>query len=116
MSIEIDVWVRGTANAATHHIGSLPNNPQQWDESHVRQLITAMLLALNHEKNPAADAPEVSMRGFSWIVSPYEGGVVIHLETQTGTASAGPIAIAEEQLSMLIARVMQPSATAERIH
>ena len=52
-----------------------------------------MLLALEREKNPGGDAPPVTLRGFSWIVSPYEsGGVIVHLEMQMGTASAGPFA------------------------
>ena len=48
----------------------------------------------------------VTLRGFSWIVSPDAGGVLVHLEMQSGTASAGPFAIDETRLSGMIARVV----------
>jgi hypothetical protein len=105
MSIEVDVWVRGTMHATTHAIDSLPD-PRDWQEQDVRQLLSEMLLALEREKNPGGDPPPVSLRGFSWIVSPYEFGVLVHLEMQMGTASAGPLAIDEDRLTAMVARIM----------
>jgi hypothetical protein len=47
------------------------------------------------------------MRGFSWIVNPFEGGgVVIALELSLGAVVAGPFDIAESALSTMIQRVM----------
>jgi hypothetical protein len=47
------------------------------------------------------------MRGFSWIVNPFEGGgVVIALELSLGAVVAGPFDIAEGVLSAMIQRVM----------
>jgi hypothetical protein len=69
-----------------------------------------MLLALDREKNPGGERPTVTLRGFSWIVSPYAGGVLVHLETQMGTASAGPLAIDEPRLTALLTRVMADRA------
>jgi hypothetical protein len=47
------------------------------------------------------------MRGFSWIVNPFEsGGVVIALELSLGAVVAGPFDIAESDLSQMIQRVM----------
>src|SRR3712207_2483220 len=98
--IEVDVWVRGTFNARTHRISSIPDDPNEWDESDVRELLSEMLLALERERNPGGKPPSVTLRGFSWIVSPSDaGGVIVHLELQTGTASAGPLAIEERRLS-----------------
>jgi len=49
----------------------------------------------------------VAMRGFSWIVNPFEGGgVVIALELSLGAVVAGPFDIAERHLSAMIQRVM----------
>jgi hypothetical protein len=108
MSVEVDVWVRGTLHAETYQIGSLPANPGDWTDTDVRRLLSEMLLALDREQNPGGDPPTVTLRGFSWIVSPYSGGVLVHLETQTGTASAGPLAVDEARLTALLTRVLAP--------
>lgn len=106
MSVEVDVWVRGTLHARTSRIESLPADPADWQDDDVRRLLSEMLLALDREKNPGVERPTIVLRGFSWIVSPYAGGVLIHVETQTGTASAGPLQIDEPRLTAMLARVM----------
>lgn len=107
MPIEVDVWVRGTRDARTHEITSLPDDPSQWGDEHVRTLLSEMLLAVERQKNPGGDPPSVTFRGFSWIVSPYQsGGVIVHVEMQIGTASAGPIAIDEPRLTAMLSRIM----------
>jgi hypothetical protein len=116
MSVEVDVWVRGTLHAETYQIESLPLDPAEWNEGDVRRLLSEMLIALDREKNPGGERPRVSLRGFSWIVSPYAGGVLIHLETQSGTASAGPLAIDEARLTAMLARVMATADRPEVIH
>jgi hypothetical protein len=117
MAIEVDVWVRGTPRAKTRRINGLPRDPADWDEGDVRTLLSEMLLALEHERHPDGERPEVTLRGFSWIVSPYEaGGVFVHLEMQMGTASAGPLAADEQRLTAMVTRVMTPEAPSERVH
>ena len=107
--IEVDVWVRGTQRAQTYQITSVPDDPEEWDESDVRTLLSEMLLALEHDRNPDGEPPPVTLRGFSWIVSPYQSGVLVHVEMQSGTASAGPIAIDERRLTEMLAHVMSPT-------
>ena len=116
MSIAVDVWVRGTVNAATYEIHSLPPDPQEWQDEDVRTLLSEMLLALEREKNPGGERPEIALRGFSWIVSPYESGVLVHLEMQMGTASAGPLAIDQHRLTAMMTRVMTASQKPDVIH
>jgi hypothetical protein len=67
-----------------------------------------MLRALERAKDPEADSERpVAMRGFSWIVNPYEeGGVVIALELSLGAVVAGPFDIAEGDLTAIVDRVM----------
>ncbi len=65
---------------------------------------------------PAAIPPEVTLRGFSWIVSPDEGGVLVHLEMQIGTVSAGPFAIDEARLTDMISRVMGGPKVSTLVH
>jgi hypothetical protein len=113
--IEVDVWVRGTLHAHTHRIEALPANPGEWGDEEVRYLLSEMLLALEREKNPGGEPPQVTLRGFSWIVTPDDGGgVLVHLEMQMGTASAGPLAIDERRLTTMIERAMAPRH--ERVH
>jgi hypothetical protein len=117
MSLEVDVWVRGTLHAKTYRIDSLPDDPSTWGEREVRTLLTEMLLALEREKNPGGEPPPVTLRGFSWIVSPYErGGVLVHLEMQMGTASAGPLAIDEAVLTGMLSRIMSRVTDNSTIH
>ena len=60
-----------------------------------------MLRALERAKNPDADPDRpIALRGFSWIVNPFEaGGVVIALELSLGAVVAGPFDIAERDLT-----------------
>jgi hypothetical protein len=117
MSIEMDVWVRGTVNAVTRHL-TLETSADRWSDADVRTLLTEMLLAIEREKNPGGEPPPVTLRGFSWIVSPYEsGGVILHLEMVMGTASAGPLAIDEARLTGMVNRVLAPPPQqSERVH
>ena len=103
--IDVDIWVRGTQHATTHKIASL--GPEAaWTDGDVKALLTEMLLTLERQKNPGGEPPPVTLRGFSWIVSKDQGGVLVHLELQSGTASAGPFAITEVRLSDMITRVL----------
>jgi hypothetical protein len=114
MPIEVDVWVRGTTHATTRAIGGVPEDARLWGDADVTRLLKEMLAALEREKHPAGEPPTITLRGFSWIVSPYEtGGVVLHLEMDMGSASAGPFAIDEPTLTARIQRVIgrQPEPT-----
>ena len=114
--MEVDVWVRGTTQARTEALRGLPENPSSWTEQDVRTLLTEMLLALERVHNPGGEPPPVALRGFSWIVSPEPGGVLVHLEMKMGTASAGPFAIDEPTLTGMIARVMAGPVTSPTVH
>jgi hypothetical protein len=115
--VDVDIWVRGTHHATTHRIAAVPAAASTWTDDDVRRLLSEMLLALDREKNPGGVVPPVTLRGFSWIVSAYEaGGVLLHLDMQTGTASAGPFAIAAERLTGMIERVMEKTQPSTTVH
>ena len=82
--------------------------PRRWTDDDVTAVLVGMLRALEQAKNPEADADRpVALRGFSWIVNPFEGGgVVIALEMSLGAVVAGPFDIAERDLSAMIQRVI----------
>jgi hypothetical protein len=108
MEIPLDVWLRGDNHATSHVISPVRREPQRWTDDDVTAVLGAMLRALEQAKNPEADENRrVAMRGFSWIVNPFEGGgVVIALELSLGAVIAGPFDIAERDLTAMIARVM----------
>ena len=86
----------------------MAREPRRWTDGDVTAVLVGMLRALERAKNPEADQNRrVALRGFSWIVNPFEGGgVVIALEMSLGAVVAGPFDIAERDLSAMIQRVM----------
>ena len=124
MDIEAEIWVRGEQHATTQVITSLERQPRAWTDADVARVLVGMLRAIDRAKNLGADEDRpIALRGFSWIVSPFDkGGVVIAIEMSLGAIVAGPFDIAERDLSTMIDRVMaaerspQHRPTTETIH
>ena len=114
--IDVDVWVRGAAGAVTQKMKGLSADADSWTVADVKLLLEQMLKALDRARDPNGEPPPVSMRGFSWIVSPDQGGVLVHLELQLGTASSGPFAIDETRLSDMITRVIGGPKESRLVH
>jgi hypothetical protein len=115
--VDVDIWLRGTQHATTRRMVAVATRPEQWTDKDVRTLLIEMLRALEREKNPDGEPPPISLRGFNWIVSPYQDGVVLHLEMAMGTASSGPFAIDGDRLSAMVTRVMAaPDPTGSSVH
>ena len=113
MTYPVEIWLRGNNHATTDSIAAAERDPRAWTDGDVAAVLEGMLRAMDRAKNPGAleDRP-VTLRGFSWIVNPYEaGGVVIALEMTLGAAVAGPFDIPERQLSAMISRVMAAART-----
>jgi hypothetical protein len=105
--LNVDVWLRGTDFAKTQSIEGVEQNPSAWTDSDVSKLLKAMLLAIHRAKNPESTETPVFLRGFSWIVNPFEdAGVVIAIEIQAGAAVSGPFKIDQKQLEAMIARAI----------
>ena len=116
MMIDIDVWVRGTNDAVTVQASGVKADAASWTDADVRALLTEMLGSLARAKDAGSDTPVVALRGFSWIVSPDAAGVLLHIELQSGTASAGPFNISEGALTDLIMRVMAGPVQSTLVH
>jgi hypothetical protein len=119
MDIQLDIWLRGDNHATTAVIAPVPRVAGAWTDADVVSVLEGMLRALERAKHPDAlpDRP-VALRGFSWIVSPFEtGGVVIALELTLGAVVAGPFDVPESELSSKIERVVSASrAPATTVH
>jgi hypothetical protein len=107
-TVPVDVWLRGTDFAKTDHIEGIARAPQAWTDDDVRHVLEGMLRAMDRQKRPGEADRDISLRGLSWIVNPYEeGGVVIAIEITMGAAIAGPFEIDQATLEQMIRRVLQ---------
>ena len=104
----MDIWLRGENHATTEVIAPVEREPRAWTDGDVAAVLIGMLRAIDRARNRGADADRpVGLRGFSWIVNPFEsGGVVIALEMTLGAVVAGPFDVTESVLTGMIQRVM----------
>ncbi len=116
MTISVDVWIRGTDFATTKEIHSITREPDAWVDDDVRAVLEGMLHAMDQAKNPGQLNRVASLRGFSWIVSPFEGGVLISIEMMLGAAVVGPFKIDKARLERMIERVVTGSAPPTVVH
>jgi hypothetical protein len=114
VDIPLDIWLRGDNHATTEVIAPVTSAPRAWTEGDVAAVLAGMLRALDRAKNPGTEPNRpVALRGFSWIVNPFEtGGVVIALEMSLGAVVAGPFDISESALNALIERAMAADSMA----
>ena len=111
MELQVDIWLRGTDFARTEIISGVGLDPAAWTDHDVSNLLKEMLLSIHRAKNPGSSDTAVFLRGFSWIVNPFEeSGVVVALEIQTGAAVAGPFKIDKKQLEDMISRAIAQQA------
>lgn len=114
--IDVDVWVRGRQDATTQRLVGVEADAAEWTDEDVKKLLEGMLLALQRTNDPAGEPPPITLRGFSWIVSPDAGGVLVHVEMQLGTVSAGPFTIDEHRLTEMISRVIGGPKVSTLVH
>ena len=115
MTFDIEIVLRDRNYALTEHL-THPGDPAQWTERDVEAVLKEILLSIDRAKNPTATDRHVSLRGFSWIVEPADGGVVIAIEIPTGAAVAGPFAISQASLDRLITSVLAATRPKPVIH
>jgi hypothetical protein len=106
MLFDIEIVLRDRDKAIAERLEHDGNDVASWTELDVHEVLKSMLLAIDRAKNPASEQRYVAMRGFSWIVEPTAGGVVIALEIPTGAAVAGPFDIPQARLDALITKVI----------
>jgi hypothetical protein len=106
MLFDIEIVLRDREKAVAERLEHDGNDVPAWTELDVHKVLKSMLLAIDRAKNPASEQRYVVLRGFSWIVEPTEGGVVIALEIPMGAAVAGPFDIPQGKLDALITKVV----------
>jgi hypothetical protein len=118
MPLEIEVWLRENDYAVTDLVDLPLADPATWTDDDVRRLLEELLRAIERAKHPGAEADRpIALRGFSWIVSPFEGaGQLVTVEIQLGAASAGPFARSQEDLEAMIRRVLSSTGPRPTTH
>ena len=120
MTIQVDIWLRGTDFATTDSIEEVAREPGAWIDDDVRAVLEGMLHAMDRAKHPGQARRVAALRGFSWIVNAFEdGGVVIAIEMTLGAAVAGPFPIDKAVLEAMIGRVLAaqaPEASSTSVH
>lgn len=107
MGIPVEIWLRGDNHATLQEIAAVDVDPNAWSDADVARVLADMLRALERAKDPSLDPDRpIALRGFSWIVSPFESGFVIALELTMGAVVAGPFSVAERELNAKIERVV----------
>ncbi|MBI4885480.1 MAG: hypothetical protein HY824_00130 [Acidobacteria bacterium] len=118
MQFPVEIWLRGDNHATSEVIAPVSREPRGWTDADVAAVLQSMLRALDRARHPDAppDRP-IALRGFSWIVSPFEGGgVVIAIEMTLGAVVGGPFDVPEGELTSAIARVMDAQRPASMVH
>jgi hypothetical protein len=106
MIFDVEIVLRERDYAVTERIHHSGNDSREWTDTDVESVLKQMLLAIDRVRNPDARERFVALRGFSWIVEPADGGVVIALEISSGAAVAGPFDIEQPRLDRMITRVL----------
>jgi hypothetical protein len=108
MTFNVDVVLKGRDFAVTTPVAIAHGEPSSWDDEAVRDVLVGILRAIDRAQNPDAPADRaVVLQGFSWIVEPSDGKVVVAIEIPMGAAVAGPFAIGADDLDARIARVVR---------
>jgi hypothetical protein len=115
VTFDIEIVLRNRDEAITRRLRHDGNDVPRWTELDVQQVLKSMLLAIEHAKNPGSGQDFVALRGFSWIVEPTSGGVVIAIEIPMGAAVAGPFDIAQARLDSMISRVLSANSVSGQV-
>jgi hypothetical protein len=115
MRYTVEIVLRERDYAVTEEVHHHGNSPSSWTELDVEGVLKSMLEAIDRVKNPGDEPRPVQLRGFSWIVEPTDGGVVIAMEIPSGAAVAGPFDIAQPRLDGMITRVLDAARDAKTV-
>lgn len=112
-TVEVVLRDRDVASSEVIQTGSAPRD---WTELDVEAVLREILRAIERAKDPDAPADRpVALRGFSWIVEPTDGGVVIAIEIPMGAAVAGPFDADQATLDSLISSALKRQPRIEEL-
>lgn len=108
MVFPVEVVLKGRDFAVTESLVISHGETDTWNDAAVHDLLVEVLRAIDRAENPQAPKDRrVVLQGFSWIVEPHEGQVVLAIEIPMGAAVAGPFTIDQQRFTDLIDRVIK---------
>ena len=111
MTFTVEILLRGQEGLVSESV-SYEVEPKLWTDEDVRQGLEMVLRQFDRAQQPDSEERAVQLRGFSWIVSPVEQGVVIAIEMASGAIVAGPFEVDSDRLTQAITRVMASASIA----
>ena len=87
-----------------------------WTDEDARHVLELALRTFDEVQNPETQERSVSLRGFSWIVTPVSEGVVIAIEIPSGAVVAGPFNADVDMLTAMITRALANTQSTEQVH
>jgi hypothetical protein len=108
MIVPVEVVLKGRDFAVTESVVVPDNGAPVWNDDLVREVLVEILRAIDRAENPAAAKDRnVVLHGFSWIVEPSDGKVVLAIEIPMGAAVAGPFDVDGQRFTEMIERVLR---------
>jgi hypothetical protein len=116
MTFDLEVMLRGNDRVYTETL-THDRPPETWTDADVDAVVRKMLRAIDRLQHPdEAETRPISLRGLSWIVSPYHEGVVIAFEIHTAAAVAGPFDLRKDTLEAIMGRVTRADESPGTVH
>lgn len=106
MTFKVEVLLKGREDIVETDVDFEGPEPALWADDDVRRVMELTLGAFDRVQNPDAEERAVALRGFSWIVTPVDGGVAIAIEIPSGAVVAGPFEGDVDTLTATITRVL----------
>jgi hypothetical protein len=115
MTFDVEIMLRGNERVFTERL-THDGQPTHWSEADVGDVLEKILRAVGRALDPAAEEGSISLRGLSWIVTPYRDGVVIAFEIHSASAVAGPFDMPGADLERLLFRAIQAGSKSGTVH
>ena len=117
MTFDVEVLLKGTDEVVTETVTHDGPEPVGWTDTDVREVLLSILRVFDRvNSGDGAGGSPVSLRGLSWIVTRADPGVAIAIEIPSGAIAAGPFALAADELTQMVARVISSGAQSSEVH
>jgi uncharacterized protein (DUF608 family) len=116
MTFTVEVLIKGKEDVVEREIDFEGPEAVAWTDEDARRVLELTLRTFDEVQNPDTQDRSVSLRGFSWIVTPVSEGVVIAIEIPSGAVVAGPFNADVDMLTAMITRALAHTQVTEQVH